>query len=366
MEVGVSDPPTHTKVVGSIDASSRSVVAVAAIVVILAALHGAATLVVPVLVSILVTVVVAPYQQRLIKRGWHRLVAFGLVLVLTVSGLVAIVIAVDASLSAFIADLPAYEPGSERLLQDVLDAGAKVGLDLTHLVHTTAAVRSAFSTADTLTRSLLSSVAGWTVVLVLTIFMLYEALDFPAKLRTIMGEERQLNRLAEFATGLSRFMRLMTLGAALTAVGDLAAMLLLGVPSALLWSGLAFLFSYIPSVGYIMIVIPPTVATLVRFGFTRALLVLISLTLIDNAVGVLLLPRLIGRRLDVAPFWGMLSLFVWGWLLGPAGAILAIPLTMFAKFLLEGSPATEPMGRLIAPLDRLSSRTPARSARGDT
>jgi predicted PurR-regulated permease PerM len=123
-----------------------------------------------------------------------------------------------------------------------------------------------------------------------------------------------------------------------------------------LWAGLAFLFSYIPSIGYIMIVIPPTIATLVRFGFGRALVVLVGLTLIDNAVGIILLPRLIGRRLDVAPFWGMLSLVVWGWLLGPAGAILAIPLTMFAKFLLDSSPSTEPLGRLVAPLDRPGPR----------
>jgi AI-2 transport protein TqsA len=61
-------------------------------------------------------------------------------------------------------------------------------------------------------------------------------------------------------------------------------------------------------------------------------------------------PRLLGRRVSIAPFWGMLSLVFWGWLLGPAGAILAVPLTMLAKFMLEGSPATEWLGRLMSPL----------------
>lgn len=334
----------------------RVLLAASAVVIILAALHGAATLVVPIVVAVLIAVIMGPYEHQLIARGWPRLAAFGVVLAITVIGLVAIVIAVDVSLSAFIVDLPAYRPGSERLLQDVLDLGARAGLDLSHLVHVSSAIRNAFSAADTLTRSLLATFAGWTVVLILTVFMLYEALDFPEKVRGILGQSRHVKRLGDFARDLSRFMRLMTLGAALTAAGDLVVMVALGVPSAVLWAGLAFLFSYIPSIGYIMIVIPPTIATLVRFGFGRALVVLVGLTLIDNAVGIILLPRLIGRRLDVAPFWGMLSLVVWGWLLGPAGAILAIPLTMFAKFLLDSSPSTEPLGRLVAPLDRPGPR----------
>lgn len=328
----------------------RPLLAVAAVVVLLAALKAAAALVVPIIVAVFVTVLVAPFQLRLMQRGWRRITAFAVVLVATVLGLLLVVGAVELSLSAFIADLPAYEPGSQRILQDVLGAGKSLGLDLTHVVHTATAIRTAFSAADALTRQLLHSLAGWTVVLVLTIFMLYEALDFPEKLKAVFGSNPHLRRLASFVDDLSGYARITTLGSAFTAVGDFAVMALLGVPSALLWAGLAFLFSYIPSVGYLMIVIPPTIATLVRFGFVRALIVLVSLTIVDNTVGLVVLPRLIGRRLDVAPFWGMLSLVVWAWLLGPAGAVLAVPLTMFVKFLLESSPATVRLGRLLAPV----------------
>lgn len=327
----------------------RPLLAIVAVVVVLAALKAAAPLVVPIVVSVFVTVLVAPIERRLLQRGWRRLLAFAVVLAVAVLGLLVAVIAVELSLSAFIADLPAYEPGSQRILQDVLYAGKSLGLDLTHIVHTATTIQKAFSAADSLTRQLLHSLAGWTVVLVLTIFMLHEALDFPEKLRSAFGASAHLDRLAAFVDDLSGYARITTLGSALTAVGDLAVMAALGVPSAVLWAGLAFLFSYIPSVGYLMIVIPPTIATLVRYGFVRALAVLISLTVVDNAVGLIVVPRLIGKRLDVAPFWGMLSLIVWAWLLGPAGAVLAVPLTMLVKFLLDSSPATSPFGQLLAP-----------------
>lgn len=341
------------------DEAVRRLLAIAAIVVVLAGLHAAATVVVPVFVALLVTAIVAPYQRRLISRGMTRWLAFGLVLTITVLGILIIVGATESSLSAFIADLPQYEPGSERLLNDTLAFGKSVGVDLTHFVHSTASVRKAFSAADSLSRSLLASIAAWTVVLVLTIFMLFEALDFPEKLVAVFGSGPHVKRLRAFAGDLSRSMSVLTVGAGITAIGDLVALVALGVPSALLWAGLAFLFSYIPSVGWLMIVLPPTIATLVRFGFARALVVLALLTIIDNVAGLIVVPRLIGKRLDIAPFWGMLGLVFWAWLLGPAGAVLAIPLTMVAKYLLESSPATQKYAALIAPL--ASSARPAKA-----
>lgn len=331
-------------------AQPRGLFVAAAIVIVLASVRAATAIVVPVVIAVLVTVVAAPFQQRLIARGMHRLGAFGIVLAATGVIVAGFFWAVDLSLSAFLADLPSYAPGAKQLLTDMLNLGKSVHLDFTHLVSVGSLVSKTFTEADTLTRSILSSIAGWVIALTLTGFMLHEALDFPGKVRSLLKDDSQFNRLAAFARDLSGSMAIMTVGAALTAAGDLAVLVVLGVPSALLWAALAFLLSYIPSIGSIIIVIPPTIATLVRFGLSRALLVLVLMLVIDNVVGILIVPRLVRRRLDITPLWGMLSLVFWGWLLGPAGAILAIPLTMFAKFLLESSPTTASLARLMAPL----------------
>jgi AI-2 transport protein TqsA len=190
----------------------------------------------------------------------------------------------------------------------------------------------------------------------LVVFMLFEALDLPKKLKNILGDGPQMRRLADFASTLSRFTRLTTVDASFTAVGDFVILLIMGVPSALLWAGLAFVFSYVPDVGFLMTVIPPTLATFVLYGTARALVVFVVMTVVDSFVGIVLLPKLIGERLGVAPFWGLLSLVFWSWLLGLAGTILVIPLTITVKFLLESSPGTVPLGSLIAPLRERTGR----------
>lgn len=327
-----------------------TLVSVAALVVILAGLHTAAVVVVPLALAFVVTVIVAPLQRRLVTAGWHRIAAFMVVLLVTVLGLAAIFWTLDLSLSAFVADLPSYKAGGVELLDHLLAFGKLIHLDLTHLVRAGVVVGSAISQADTLTRGLLASIAEWAVVIAFTGFMLYEALEYPEKARMLVRDEHEFQRLVRFAEGLGQSMVILTIGAALTAAGDLAVLLLLGIPSALLWAVLAFLLSYVPNVGSIVIVIPPTIATLVRFGFGRAIGVLLFLLLIDNVVGVVVVPRLVRRRLSITPLWGLFSAVFWGWLLGPFGAILALPLTMAAKFLLEGSPGTAAMARLMAPL----------------
>lgn len=323
---------------------------VAAAVFLLAALRLSAPVLIPILISLVVTIVAAPFQQRLIHRGWSRISAYLTVLAVTVTAVAAGFWAVNLSLSAFLADLPAYRPGAVTLVNDTLSLGRRMGLDLRHFVNAGRLVTSTFTQADLLTRGFLASIASWAVVLLLTGFMLFEALEFPRKLRQLVPDPVRYQELSDFAAGLSRFMWILTIGAALTAAGDLVILLALGTPSALLWAALAFLLSYVPNVGAVIIVAPPTIATLVRSGFGHAILLLVLMSLVDNLVSLLLMPRLIGKHLAISPFWSVLSLVFWGWLLGPVGAILAVPLTMTAKFLLESRPETASIARLMEPL----------------
>ncbi|MGV8083654.1 MAG: AI-2E family transporter [Coriobacteriia bacterium] len=339
-------------------------VVLACAVIILAGMRAASTLVVAIVVAFIVTVLAGTLQHRLLRRGWPRLAAFLVVLLGTVVVLAIVFWTVQLSLSAFVADLPSYREGAQELVNDVLQLLKDLHINLTHVVHTAEFVQSTFAEADTVTRSVLTATAGWTVVLVLVGFMLYEALDYPEKIRRIFGDGEQYRRTIEFVQALSRFMGVQTIGAVLTAAGDFAILAVLGIPSALLWAGLAFFLSYIPSIGAIVIVIPPTIATLVRFGFARALIVLVLMLIVDNVVGVVVVPRLIGLRIGIAPFWGMLSLVVWGWVLGPAGAILAVPLTMMAKFLLESTNQPPRMLRLLEPFaasERVAEKPPPKA-----
>ncbi len=337
---------------------ANPVLVIAGLVVVLAGIRTASVVAVPAIVAVLVTVIAAPLERRLVRRGTHRLVAYVLVLAGTIVALIAAVALLEAAITAFINDIPGYEPGIERILNGVLGLGSAVGLDVAHVINVAQVVESALDSVDMLTKSLLTSLAEWTVVLLLVVFMLHEALEFPEKLAAVLRDPEHMRRVRTFFADLAGFMRVDTVDATATAMGDIVVLVVAGAPSALLWTGLAFLFSYVPSVGVWMTVIPPTVATFARYGVLRAVLVAVGLTAVDSAVGLLVLPRLVGRQLGIAPFWAILSIVFWTWFFGPAGAILAIPLTITAKFLLESSPATAPLATLISPVGGRTPREP--------
>lgn len=321
---------------------------VTATIVVLAALRLAQSLVVPLLISLLVTLLAAPLEHLLLRKRWPPWLAFGVVLGGTLAAIAAGFLSVSLGLSSFLSDMPVYREGAARLIDHALVLAASVGLDLSGIVRSAEVAAESLQGAEAGARSFLASIAGWTVVLGVTGAMLAEAVDFHRKASTLLPQ-RYVRRFEEFTARLSALMGVLTTVAAITAAGDAILLLALGIPSALLWAGLAFVFSYVPVIGFLVVVIPPSVATLLRFGPERALLVLVGMIVVDRAAAMTG-RRLLSLRVEITPFWSLLSVVFWGWLLGPAGAVLAVPLTLFAKFSLESSEETAPFGRMMAPL----------------
>jgi predicted PurR-regulated permease PerM len=100
----------------------------------------------------------------------------------------------------------------------------------------------------------------------------------------------------------------------------------------------AFVMNFVPNVGIILTFVPPFVLTLLEFGWQRAVIVLAGIILMNFVVDTLLKPRFMSSGLDVTPLVGLVSLIIWGFLLGPPGALLAIPLTLALKRLLADAP----------------------------
>jgi len=136
-------------------------------------------------------------------------------------------------------------------------------------------------------------------------------------------------------------------------------LIILGVDFPVLWGLLAFLLGYIPSVGFWLALIPPAALAFLEFGATRALIVLIGYVVINGGVQNFIQPKLMGSGLNISPLVVVLSLFFWTWILGPMGALLAVPLTMIVKeIFLEGFDDTRGLSVLMeAPPD--SSQKPA-------
>jgi predicted PurR-regulated permease PerM len=126
-----------------------------------------------------------------------------------------------------------------------------------------------------------------------------------------------------------------------------------GTDLALVWAVLAFVMNFVPNVGIILSVVPPVVLTLLEFGWQRALVILAGFVVLNFIVDNLVKPRFMASGLDVPPLLGLLSLVIWGYLLGAPGALLALPLTIAVRRVLLGSPGTPPPVEVAPPVSRV-------------
>jgi AI-2 transport protein TqsA len=129
-------------------------------------------------------------------------------------------------------------------------------------------------------------------------------------------------------------------------------MLIVGTDLALVWAVLAFVMNFVPNVGIILALVPPVILTLLELGWQRALVILAAFVMLNFVVDNLVKPRFLRSGLDVPPLLGLLSLVVWAYLLGPTGAVLALPLTIAVRRMLEDASLSVPLIRETPPSPR--------------
>jgi predicted PurR-regulated permease PerM len=129
----------------------------------------------------------------------------------------------------------------------------------------------------------------------------------------------------------------------------------LGVDFPILWGLLAVLLCYVPTIGSIIAAIPPVLLALIQLGPGAAGGVAIGFFAINLVMGNAIEPRFMGKGLGLSTLVVFLSLVLWGWILGPVGMLLSVPLTMTAKIALEANPNTAWLAHLLGPADALPS-----------
>jgi AI-2 transport protein TqsA len=168
--------------------------------------------------------------------------------------------------------------------------------------------------------------------------MLSEARMFGRRLEAIsLARGPNLSRMLNATRDIQRFLAIKTAVSLIT--GLLAGTLCwaAGLHFFVLWGILAFFFNFIPVVGSIIAGVPPTILALLVEGAPNALIVAGGYLLINNFLGNFVEPMLVGRRFGISTLVIVISVVFWGWLWGPLGMLLAVPLTMVLKVVLESS-----------------------------
>jgi predicted PurR-regulated permease PerM len=179
------------------------------------------------------------------------------------------------------------------------------------------------------------------LILVMTVFLLVEATLLPGKLQAISSDApARLEKLQHIAHEVNQYMAIKTATSLLTGSGVALAMWLLDIDFALLWGMTAFLLNFVPQIGSIIAAVPAILLALLQYGFPTAVAVVCIYLLINMFISYYLEPKWMGRGLGLSTLVVFGSLVFWGWVLGPVGMVVSVPLTMTVKIALEGSPET--------------------------
>jgi predicted PurR-regulated permease PerM len=186
------------------------------------------------------------------------------------------------------------------------------------------------------------------LILLAVVFILLEAADLPKKLRIVLkNPERSLFTIEKFSQDAKRYLVIKTLISAATGLLIWLWLLILGVDYPVLWGTLAFLLNYVPNIGSIIAALPAILLALVQLGVGSALLTVLGFSVVNVVIGNILEPKLLGKGMSLSTLVVFLSMVFWGWVLGPIGMILSVPMTSLVKIALESYEETRGLAIML-------------------
>jgi predicted PurR-regulated permease PerM len=347
---------------------SKTLLVMASLVVVVAGLKAGAPVILPVVLAFFLSVLSFPLLYWLTR---HR-VRLPFALLLTVLAVAALLTAfgflISSTVSEFALAAPVYVEQlvvkARAFLQtleardiEITDWLALEPLDPEFMVDRLGGILGGTVLGIT---SAVSSVA---LVLIIMICMLAEGAWLPEKLQRAFGRgDTAIRYFTGITREVQRYLEVKTLVSLMTGMVLWGWAALLDVPFPLLWGLVAFVFNYIPVIGSILAAILPVLVTLVQHGIGRAALLALGYLAVNFLVGNLLEPIWMGRRFGLSTLVVFLSLLFWGWLWGPIGMLLSVPLTMVIKIMLEHSPQMSWLAVLLEPGAGTTTGSPARES----
>ena len=330
---------------------SQIMLTLAAFVVVVAGMKSATVILVPFLLSLFIAIISTAPMFWLQRKG----VPSGLALLIVVIGIVAVITLVAAligqSVGSFSQDLPVYQEKIKTQTMALFGWLDRHGVDTKSLaLERTFDPGGIMKLAAAMLNSLGNVLTNAFLILMTVVFMLLEAANFPNKLKTMMNApEASLERWEGFINDVKQYVAIKTWVSLATGVVIAVWLTVLGVDYALLWGLFAFALNYVPNIGSIIAAVPPVLLAVVQLGPARAAAAAAGYLVVNVVVGSVIEPRFMGRGLGLSTLVVFLSLLFWGWVLGPVGMLLSVPLTITAKIALDSRGETRWLAVLLGP-----------------
>ena len=314
----------------------RFLVASAALAVIAGAVHAARDIVGPTMLALALTIVFHPLRRRLGRHlpSWlaSTTLLLGAYLLLAGLGILMLI-----SLGRLVALLPQYHAEFEARLgqldatlnswgiSDRQIAAMKDSLDPTRLT----------DAASSVLADLFGVLSSFFFIVTLLLFLAFDG----AQAERLMDHARDarphlVDALVSFARGTRSYLSVSAIFGLIVAAIDTGALALMGVPGAFVWGVLAFVTNFIPNIGFVIGVIPPALIALLESGPELMVAVIVVYCAINFVIQSVIQPRVVGGAVGLSTTLTFLSLVFWTWILGPLGAILAVPMSLFVRAVL--------------------------------
>jgi len=339
--------------------AGRTLIVVAAFVVVAAGMQAATPIIAPLLVSVFIVAISAPPMFWLQHRGLPQWAAMVAVIVgLSLLGVLLLVL-VGNSVADLLQRLPEYQQRLAEYFDGTLGWLAGHGVQVSRDMIAEMVDPGKLLAVFTSTLSGLGGVlANGLLIFFAVVFMLLEVRGFPAKLKAMLSNPGEsYPRFQHFADSLHRYLAIKAGISLVTALLVTIPVALMGLDYPLLWGVTMFLLNYVPNIGPIIAAVPAVLLALVQLGPAQALAVAGIYLAANTLMGNIVEPRYLGRGVGLSTLVVFASLVFWGWILGPIGMLLSVPLTMAAKIAMDGSDETRWLAVLLGPGVQEGDRT---------
>jgi predicted PurR-regulated permease PerM len=327
------------------------VLAVAGMLVSVLAIQQFAAIVAPVLLALVLVIAVHPLTGVLRRRG----LPMWLATTITVSAVLGLIVGLAAAFALSIARLatilPEYQDRFAEVVANLRTWLASLGVGQAELqaVLDQISLSNIAELAADILAGIAATFSNLLFLLFVIAFMALDAAGFASRLSRVHRQRPEVTgALDTFVNGSRRYLAVATVFGLIVAAVDIVFLWLVGVPLAVLWGLLAFITNYIPNVGFVIGLIPPALLALLEGGPQLMIVVIVVYSVVNFVIQSIIQPKFVSDAVNISLTVTFLSLVFWTFVIGPIGAILAVPLTLLVKsLLLDVDPSTKWMSSLL-------------------
>jgi AI-2 transport protein TqsA len=319
---------------------------IAALTIVIAGMRYATNIIVPMLLAIFISIICSYPLNKMRLRGISKNLSILIVVVCVFIIAFLLTFILGTSIGDFSDNMPLYQSKMEELLANISTKLQRFGIDFDYTEwrqYFDPGV--AFGFAETLFKGLRSALTNAFLIGLTVIFILIE-------IPVIDEEKMEKNRTSPsnfqiIIQKIQHYFGIKTMTSLATGVAITIWLLIIGVDYPVLWGLVAFLLNFVPNIGSIIAAIPAVLLALLMNGMSIAMLTIAGFVAVNVTIGNVVEPRVMGQGLGLRMLVVFVSLVFWGWVLGPIGMLLAVPLTMTLKIMLKNYEQTRPFALLL-------------------